>query len=73
MNAPVSKLTTKAQTVIPRAVRDRLGLKPGDFVRYVFDGRRVTIERAAMEGEDDPFAAFAEWAGAADEKAYRGL
>jgi antitoxin PrlF len=70
---PVSKLTSKAQTVIPREVRDRLGLKPGDFVRYVFDGKKVTIERALAEGEDDPFATFAEWAGAADEKAYGGL
>jgi len=73
MNAPVSRLTSKAQTVIPKAVRDRLGLKPGDLVRYVIEGKRVVIERARTEAEDDPFAAFGEWASEADEDAYGSL
>lgn len=73
MNAPVSRLTSKAQTVIPKAVRERLGLKPGDLVRYVMRGKRVVIERARTEAEDDPFATFTEWASAADDKAYRSL
>jgi antitoxin PrlF len=73
MTAPISKLTSKAQTVIPKAVRERLGLKPGDLLRYVFEGRRVVIERAISEAEDDPFATFTEWAGEADEEAYRSL
>jgi antitoxin PrlF len=73
MNAPLSKLTSRAQTVIPKAVRDKLGLKPGDLVRYVFEGKRVVIERARTEVEDDPFATFTEWASEADEKAYRSL
>lgn len=73
MNAPVSKLTSKAQTVIPKAVRERLGLKPGDLVRYIFEGKRVVLERAPTDAEDDPFATFTEWASAADEEAYRSL
>ena len=73
MNAPLSRLTSKSQTVIPKAVREKLGLKPGDLVRYVFEGRRVVIERAKTEADDDPFATFNEWAGDADEKAYRSL
>jgi antitoxin PrlF len=73
MNAPISKLTSKAQTVIPKSVRDKLGLKPGDLVRYVFEGKRVVIERALTEAEDDPFATFTEWSSEADEKAYRSL
>ena len=73
MNAPVSKLTSKAQTVNPKAVREKLGLKPGDLVRYVFEGKRVVIERAPTDIEDDPFASFAEWASEADEEAYRSL
>lgn len=73
MNAPVSKLTSKAQTVIPKAVREKLGLKPGDLLRYVFEGRRVVIERAPTDLEDDPFATFSEWASEADEEAYRSL
>lgn len=73
MNAPVSRITSKAQTVIPKAVREKLGLKPGDLVRYVIDGKRVTIERARTEAEDDPFATFSEWASDADEEAYDAL
>ena len=73
MNAHVSKLTSKAQTVIPKAVREKLGLKPGDLVRYVFEGKRVVIERALNETDDDPFATFTEWASEADEEAYRSL
>jgi antitoxin PrlF len=73
MNAPVSRITSKAQTVIPKAVRDKLGLKPGDLVRYVMEGKRVLIERAKIEGEDDPFATFSEWSSEADEDAYGSL
>ncbi len=73
MNAPLSRITSKAQTVIPKAVREKLGLKPGDVVRYVFEGKRVVIERASNTVEDDPFATFTEWASEADEKAYGSL
>ena len=73
MKSPISKITSKSQTVIPKAVREKLGLKPGDLLRYVFDGKRVVIEKARTEADDDPFATFSEWAGKADEKAYRGL
>lgn len=73
MNTHISKLTSKAQTVIPKAVREKLGLRPGDLVRYVFEGNRVVIERAPTDVEDDPFATFTEWASEADEEAYRSL
>jgi antitoxin PrlF len=73
MSAPVSKLTTKAQTIIPKAVREKLGLQPGDHVRYLFEGNRVVIERAPTDVENDPFATFTEWASDADEEAYRSL
>ncbi len=73
MGAFVSRISTKAQTVIPKAVREKLGLKPGDLLRYRFEKGSIVIERAATESEDDPFAVFTEWAGDADEKAYRGL
>lgn len=71
MTAPVSKVSTKSQTVIPRQVRDRLGLKPGDMLRYRITDQGVFIEKA-IEG-DDPFASFTEWASDADEKAYADL
>ena len=73
MRTPVSRITSKAQTVIPKAVRDRLGLKPGDLVRYIIEGKRIRIERAQTASEDDPFATFDEWASDADQKAYGSL
>jgi antitoxin PrlF len=73
MNAPVSRLTSKAQTVIPKAVREKLGLKPGDLLRYVVEGNRIVIEKVRAEAEDDPFAAFTEWASEADEQAFKSL
>ena len=73
MNAPISRVTSKSQTVIPKPVRERLGLKPGDLLRYVMEGDRVVLERVQDKSEDDPFATFTEWASEADERAYKSL
>jgi antitoxin PrlF len=73
MGIAYSKITAKSQTVIPREVREKLGLKPGDRVRYSYSAKRVTIEKAERQAEDDPFAVFTEWSSEADEKAYGNL
>jgi antitoxin PrlF len=67
-----SKLTSKAQTVVPRAIRERLGLRPGDVVRYRATKVGVVIDKRP-ETEDDPFVEFVEWAGAEDEEAFKDL
>lgn len=68
-----SKVSVKSQTVIPREVRRRLGLKPGDTLRYRLTDEGVLLDKASANEADDPFAAFSEWSGEADEKAYGGL
>ncbi len=68
-----SKVSVKSQTVLPREVRDRLRVGPGDRLRYVIDERGVRIEKGAPREEDDPFATFTEWSGEADEEAYADL
>lgn len=73
MNMIYSKITSKSQTVIPREVREKLGLKPGDRVRYALTTKGVILEKAMESVEDDPFAVFTEWASEADEKAYGNL
>lgn len=73
MNAPVSRLTSKAQTVIPKTVREKLGVKPGDLLRYIEENNRIVIEKVRDEAEDDPFATFTEWSSEADERAYKNL
>lgn len=72
MPAAYSKVTTKAQTVIPREVRARLGLKAGDRLLYRITEKGVWIEKAEAQG-DDPFATFAEWSSEADERAFKTL
>ena len=71
--AAFSKVSVKSQTVIPREVRKRLRLKPGDTLRYRVTDDGVLLDKAPANEADDPFAAFSEWSGEADEKAYGGL
>ena len=42
-----SRLTAKSQITIPKQVRDRLRLKPGDFVKYEIDDDRVILSKVA--------------------------
>ena len=71
--AAFSKVSVKSQTVIPRAVRERLNLKPGDVLRYQMTDDGVLLDKAPASEGDDPFATFSEWSNEADEKAYGGL
>jgi antitoxin PrlF len=70
--AAFSKVSVKSQTVIPREVREKLGLKPGDTLRYRVTDEGILLDKAT-ETVEDPFAAFSEWTSEADEKAYDGL
>lgn len=72
-NPVTSKLSVKSQTVLPRAVRERLRVGPGDSIRYVLGADGVRLEKAQAREDDDPFAAFGEWSSASDEEAYAGL
>ena len=40
------KIGPKGQVVIPKAIRDRLGLRPGDRVRVEHEGDGVRISKA---------------------------
>lgn len=71
--ASFSKVSGKSRTVIPREVRDRLGLKPGDTLRYRFGKDGILLDKVPAGDIDDPFAAFSEWSGEADERAYADL
>jgi antitoxin PrlF len=69
----LSKLTSKAQTVIPREIRARLDLKPGDVVRYRVTDAGVLIDKLPQQNDEDALASFSEWTSASDDKAYGGL
>ena len=72
-SAAYSKVSVKSQTVLPRAVRERLNVRPGDTLRYRLTGEGVLLDKAPSSEADDPFATFSEWSGEADEKAYADL
>jgi antitoxin PrlF len=41
-----SRVTSKAQTTIPKPVRDALGVKPGDVLVYEIEDGRVVLRKA---------------------------
>ena len=41
---PIMKLSSKGQLVLPKEVRDELGIQPGATLRVVVSGRKIEIE-----------------------------
>ena len=73
-----SRLTSKAQTTVPQAVRNALGVKAGDELAYVIEADRVIVTKAPKPPpprptEEDPFVLFDEWSSEADRWAYEDL
>ena len=70
-----SKLTAKAQTTIPQAVRHHLGLKEGDLLGFALEGERVLLCKplAAQPGFMAEMAVFGEWESEADKRSFYGL
>jgi antitoxin PrlF len=57
------KVGAKGQVVIPKAIRDEIGIQPGDEVTFEPDGSEVRVRRV----EDDPAQL------ASDVRSLRGL
>jgi antitoxin PrlF len=69
-----SRLGVKCQTVVPKEVREALGVGPGDQVGYsIQNGRVILTAIKRPSAQDDPFACFEEWASAADTEGYASL
>ena len=76
MNAIFGKITSKAQTTLPKEVREALGVKPGDMLVYRIAKGKVTLARA--EKLDRAYlksleATLSEWASDEDAAAYDNL
>ena len=72
----VSKVSAKGQVTIPKKVREMLGVKPGDWIRYESENGIVSMRKvehfdaefhAALSGTLD------EWNSQADDEAFRDL
>lgn len=68
-----SSVSVKSQTVLPREVREHLGIKPGDRLHYRMTKAGIILEKAEPAKHDDPFATFTEWAGPDDDEAFADL
>jgi antitoxin PrlF len=49
-----SRITSKGQTTIPKAVRQALGVDSGDTIAFRIEGGRVRVERAPPSEREDP-------------------
>ena len=72
----LSKLTSKGQTTIPREVRDKLALKPGDLIAFEIQGDAVQIRK--VEPLDIGYlralqTTLSEWESPEDAEAYDDL
>ena len=73
----ISRLTSKGQITIPKAVRTALALENGDLVAFVVDDDHATMRKIAQQAEAAPGGSvgteLSEWTSLADEDAYRDL
>ena len=73
----ISKITAKGQTTIPWAIRIALNIAPGDSIAWEISNEGVASVRRVQALNIKYLQALeeslSEWAGAADEEAYREL
>lgn len=71
----IAKITSKGQTTIPQDVRTALNVSPGDLIAWEVgtDGTAVVrrVQPMDLEYLRAVQGTLVEWAGAADEEAYR--
>ena len=68
-----SKITSKAQTTIPRAVRAALRLGVGDTILYAIEGDHVVLTKAVMSDAQPGGSIYEEWNSESDRRVYAEL
>lgn len=75
--AAIAKITTKGQTTIPADIRAALQVGPGDLIAWDIEpdgsARVRRVQRLDLDYLKAVEGTLSEWAGAADEEAYRDL
>lgn len=73
----IAKITAKGQTTIPQDVRAALHVGPGDLLAWTVSADGTATVRRVQPMDIEYLRAvegtLSEWAGAADEEAYREL
>jgi AbrB family looped-hinge helix DNA binding protein len=73
---PISRITSKSQTTIPREVREKLSLRPGDVIEYEIEEGTVRIRKQApldLSYLRALQATVSEWESSEDAAAYDDL
>ncbi len=68
-----SRLTKKARTTIPIAVRTVLRVEEGDELAYRIESGYVILTKVKKSMTAEPFATFHEWLSEADRLGYADL
>ncbi len=68
-----SKITSKAQTTVPRSVRAALKLGVGDTIVYTIEDDQVVMTKAMTLAANSPTSCYDEWNSENDRRAYDRL
>jgi AbrB family looped-hinge helix DNA binding protein len=49
----MSKVTTKLQVTVPKAIADQYGIRPGDELNWVAAGDSIRVARAGRDGTEE--------------------
>jgi antitoxin PrlF len=55
---PSSRLTSKGQITIPKEVRDRLGLRPGDELEFIQENNSFRVSKRIRESPFDRYVGY---------------
>jgi AbrB family looped-hinge helix DNA binding protein len=72
----LSKISSKNQITVPKEVRERLGIQPGDILAYDIEDERVILRKAEpfdREFHEALAKTLQEWSTSEDEEAFRDL
>ena len=72
----LSRISSKGQVTIPKAVREFLGVNPGDLIMYVVQNEKVVLRPVRSVGEiaeDSLCATLTEWHSVQDDEVFRDL
>ena len=53
-----AKITSKGQVTIPKAVRDRLGLRPGDEIEFIEDNGNYKVKKTVLHSPFERYRGY---------------
>ena len=72
----LGKVTSNGRTTIPKAIREKCGIQPGDVLTFEVEGARIVLRKVPHDGASDMAGleeTLSEWSSPEDEEAYRDL